>query len=239
MANGDAAAAAGLAVVAGTMDLRNGYDEINATRDMVANDKTVGTRRADQISTGVFSADRLPDIPESKVAAAALSRRVQSGSGQFYWDGAAWIANAIVGMIGASISGAAFISSSITNPWSRANGISGGLGLYVRADGVIGVSSSSRRFKKEIKAWTPDEQAVLAMEVVQFRWKSDHWTGTGPSPVEVGLIAEDLHDLGLTWLVFYDDDGVTPRGIHYEKIALSLIPMVQNLHARVTALEAN
>jgi hypothetical protein len=239
MANGDAAAAAGLAVVAGTMDLRNGYDEINATRDMVANDKTTGTRRADQITTGVLNADRLPSIPESKVAASTRARGLSNNAGQLLWDGAGlWSSNANITMPTATISGTTNIGGPIFYPWGRANGISGGLGLYVRSDGVIGVSSSSRRFKKEIKAWTPDEQAILAMQVVEFRWKADHWQGSGPSPVEVGLIAEDLHDLGLTWLVFYDDDGVTPRGIHYEKIALALIPLVQNLATRVSALEA-
>lgn len=37
MANGDAAAAAGMDIVPGTAPVRNGYDEINKSRDYVAN----------------------------------------------------------------------------------------------------------------------------------------------------------------------------------------------------------
>lgn len=36
MANGDAAAAAGMDVVSGTADRRQGYDEVNKTRDYIA-----------------------------------------------------------------------------------------------------------------------------------------------------------------------------------------------------------
>lgn len=58
MANGDAAAAVGMDVAAGTEDIRLGYDEDNKTRDYIANHQTSGTHRADQITSGVFPAAR-------------------------------------------------------------------------------------------------------------------------------------------------------------------------------------
>jgi hypothetical protein len=231
MANGDAAAAAGLAVVAGTMDLRNGYDEINATRDMVANDKTTGTRRADQITSGVFPTARIPDLSGDKITSIVATA---GNAGALSAGGIVLEPYTRPGYF--RTSGGVYSDGAVFMPSARANGISGGLGLYVLADGRVGVSSSSRRFKKEIKTWNPNKQAVLAMEVITFKWRDDFWDGEGKSPIEVGLIAEDLHNLGLEWLVFYDDDGL-PRGIHYDRIALALIPLIQDHEARLTALE--
>ncbi len=58
-----------------------------------------------------------------------------------------------------------------------------------------------------------------------------------PAPTrEIGLIAEDLHVAGLEWLVFYDGDGL-PEGIHYERIALALLPVLQDHEQRLLALE--
>lgn len=54
MANGDKAAAVGMDTVAGTEDIRLSYDEINKSRDYLADHQTDGSHRAEQITTGVF-----------------------------------------------------------------------------------------------------------------------------------------------------------------------------------------
>ena len=66
MANGDAAAALGFDIVAPTDDVREGYSEINKSRDYIAEDITSGTRSAAQITSGIFSPDRLPVIAVAK-----------------------------------------------------------------------------------------------------------------------------------------------------------------------------
>jgi len=66
MANGDAAAALGFDIVAPTDDVREGYSEINKSRDYIAEDITSGTRSAAQITSGIFSTDRLPVIAVAK-----------------------------------------------------------------------------------------------------------------------------------------------------------------------------
>ncbi|SEF13814.1 hypothetical protein [Jiangella alba] len=58
MANGDTAASVGMDVVPGSADINNGFDEINKTRDYLANDKLNGTRRADQITSGTLKVAR-------------------------------------------------------------------------------------------------------------------------------------------------------------------------------------
>ena len=56
MANGDAAAAVGFDIVLATDDVREGYSEINKSRDYLAN----------HITSGVFATDRLPIVPITK-----------------------------------------------------------------------------------------------------------------------------------------------------------------------------
>ncbi len=53
---------------------------------------------------------------------------------------------------------------------------------------------------------------------------------------EIGLIAEDLYEAGLEWLIFTDDDG-RPLGIHFERLALALLPVIQDHEARLAKLE--
>lgn len=132
------------------------------------------------------------------------------------------------------------VSGSIFNS-GMSSVVSGYVAVYRDASGRIGLSPSTRRAKKEIKAWAPNLQALLAMQVVTFRYRAALFDASDPlrssPPLEVGLIAEDLVALGLDWLVYFDADGL-PAGVHYEKIALALIPIIQDHEARLTALEA-
>ncbi|MDL9978853.1 tail fiber domain-containing protein [Microbacterium sp. ASV49] len=118
--------------------------------------------------------------------------------------------------------------------------VSSYVAAYLNTDGRIGASPSSRRFKKDIAAWTPDLQALLALQVVTYRYRATLFDTSDPNrkapPLEVGVIAEDLDALGLYWLVVYDDDGL-PFAVHYDKIALALAPLIQDHEARLTALE--
>lgn len=61
MANGDAAAAAGMDVVPGTADRRQGYDEINKTRDYIAG-RTLRQARG-RFSTAVLAANASRQVP--------------------------------------------------------------------------------------------------------------------------------------------------------------------------------
>lgn len=94
--------------------------------------------------------------------------------------------------------------------------------------------SSSRTAKEDIELAPIDVQAVLAMEVVTY-----HRIGAPDGDIEHGLIAEDLHELGLTWLVDYGADGDTPQGVRYDLLALALIPALQHLLRRLADAEAS
>lgn len=66
MANGDAASALGYDVVLPSDAVQDGYDEINKSRDYIANHVTSGTHSAAQITSGVLAADRIPVIQVAK-----------------------------------------------------------------------------------------------------------------------------------------------------------------------------
>jgi len=59
--------------------------------------------------------------------------------------------------------------------------------VVIDSDGQLGTMSSSRRFKKEIKAMDKASEAILALKPVMFHYKSD----TKGTP-QFGLIAEEV-----------------------------------------------
>lgn len=101
------------------------------------------------------------------------------------------------------------------------------LAVWMDSSGRLGQTSSSERFKTNIEDFIPNETAVRLLRLVSFNWKADYTEHTHHK--EVGLIAEQLHNLGLRWLVAYEADGKTPLGIHYDRLALVLLPLVQRL----------
>lgn len=111
--------------------------------------------------------------------------------------------------------------------------VSGYFALYVNGDGRFGRTVSARRYKQDIQTFSPAFQAAFALQLREFRLKQAVEEMGDAAPVEHGLIAEELLDLGLDWLVLYGSDGQV-EGIAYEKVALALIPAIQEL-ARVQA----
>lgn len=103
------------------------------------------------------------------------------------------------------------------------------------SNSIIARSTSSIRYKKDIEDWNPDPAAVL-----ELRPRS--WLAKKPAPGEdadaryVGLIAEEVEDLGLTELVGYDDEG-RPDWLHYPLLAVAQQAVIRDQEARIAALE--
>ena len=103
---------------------------------------------------------------------------------------------------------------------------------YVDSTGLLGWVPSSRRYKKNIRPAEVDVDAVLAIEVVTFLYR----VAIDPNGnVQHGVIAEQLHDLGLTWLGSYDAEGA-PEGVRYDLLAVALLPVLQRQAADIEAL---
>ena len=108
---------------------------------------------------------------------------------------------------------------------------------YVHVDGTMGYVPSSRQFKQDITNTTLNPALLTALQLVTFRY-IDAVDNLGvDAETELGLIAEDVDALGLTWLVDYGLDG-KPAGVKYERLALLILPWAQSIEARMTALEA-
>lgn len=108
----------------------------------------------------------------------------------------------------------------------------------------IGTSSSTRRVKQDIMPTTFDPSPLLGLPLQQFRYIRDVETQGDAAEVQTGLMAEDVADAGLEWLIDRDDAGL-PAYIYWsERMPQALLQLVQQqaatisaLTARVTALE--
>jgi hypothetical protein len=105
------------------------------------------------------------------------------------------------------------------------------------SDGRIWRSTSSRRRKVDIEDAEVDPAAVLKMRPRTFRDKGQVDNDPDTTTRFIGFIAEELHDLGLTDFVDYDDEG-RPDAISYDRLTAAIIPVLKDLNARVAALEA-
>ena len=107
---------------------------------------------------------------------------------------------------------------------------------YINASGSMGYVPSSRQFKTDIQTAPSVAEAILAMRVVTFRYLNAVEELGNEATVEWGVIAEEIHDLGLAWLVDYDGSG-KPFGIKYERLVLATIPHLQEHETRLQAIE--
>ncbi|MHC4640963.1 MAG: tail fiber domain-containing protein [Planctomycetota bacterium] len=95
--------------------------------------------------------------------------------------------------------------------------------VHINSDGELGVVVSSRRYKEDIAPLIDDFSKILQASPVAFTWKKSKDRG-------IGLIAEDLDELGLRDLVIYDKEG-RPESVRYEFISLYLLEVVKELKA--------
>lgn len=103
--------------------------------------------------------------------------------------------------------------------------------------GVFYRSTSSARYKTAIKAADLDPAAVLALQPATFADRAQAADG-GQAPRYLGLLAEHVAEnptLGRL-LVGYGEDG-QPDSVHYDRLAVALLPVLRDLTARVETLE--
>lgn len=127
---------------------------------------------------------------------------------------------------------------------TRTRSTTGGLAMFVAANGTYHVGSSSRRFKQDILDYSVDYEAFLKMRPVTFRYKQEVEEVGEEAGTTVGFIAEELEDLGLEEYVVFDEEGL-PFGIQYGNMVVGLQgivakqdQMIKALEARIAALES-
>ena len=150
---------------------------------------------------------------------------------------------------GLVVKGIADLETRIRSIGTYGNTYSFAANVYVTSAGNLGRATSSARYKEKIQDARP-MPSVLDIrprtwvdKAQRKRTEAEIADGTiapGRSvetlPRHFGAIAEELHDLGLTELVVYDEQG-RPDAISEARVVYALIPEVRANRARIVALE--
>lgn len=243
MAAGDAAGAAGLKVYTGNENANQLWIRDNERGDEIAAVKTAlrpvetGGTAASTASQARTNLGIPPIAPLGNVVPQAIPVYDASGclvsntpatpgqvANKAYVDSMALPVNPVFGTVTAT--------GSFFSP-NAGPATSGYAVAYFNGDGRLSRGTSSRRYKKNLRAWTPDVGAVLDLALTEFEYRA---SVDADSPTDQGLVAEDVADLGLEWLVIRDDQG-RPDAVRYERLALGLLAVVQDLTARLNRLE--
>jgi len=110
------------------------------------------------------------------------------------------------------------------------NVTSGGANVRVQSDGLMQRDTSSRRYKNSIADATHGLADLNKLRPVTYKGNNDGDTVFG------GLIAEEVHDAGLTEFVDYNSDN-EPDALRYGNMVSLCIKAIQQLSAKVDTLE--
>ena len=132
---------------------------------------------------------------------------------------------------------ASVISGTIGASGSYSNTTGSSANVHILSSGVMVRSTSSLRYKNTINDATHGLTELLTLRPVTYKGNNDGDTVFG------GLIAEEVHDAGLTEFVQYNDDG-EPDALAYGNMVSLCVKAIQELKAeldsakaRITALE--
>lgn len=146
--------------------------------------------------------------------------------------------NIDIGNVGvAGESGTIRIGTNGTHTVCVLQGVSGatsaaGVAVLVNATGVLGTTTSSIRYKKNIIRIKQEENCDKLMQLipVRFHYKQDD----DESPKQFGLIAEDVDEVDKD-LVCYKN-GI-PETVYYQHLPLMLLTEIQRLNEELTKLK--
>jgi Chaperone of endosialidase len=146
--------------------------------------------------------------------------------------------NIDIGNLGvADESGTIRIGNAVDQTATFIAGISGatvptGVAVIVDANGHLGTTTSSARFKEAIKPMDKASEAIHALKPVTFRYKPK----LDPDGIpQFGLVAEDVENVNPA-LVARDDQG-KPYTVRYEAVNAMLLNEFLKEHRKVESLE--
>jgi hypothetical protein len=93
-----------------------------------------------------------------------------------------------------------------------------GIPVLINSDNKLGTTTSSKRFKEEIKAMNKSSEALFALNPVTFRYKKEI-DSAGTS--QFGLVAEDVEKVNPD-LVVRDQEG-RPYSVRYDQVNAMLL----------------
>lgn len=124
-----------------------------------------------------------------------------------------------------------YISTGVgsASPYNATSG--GAANIFLNTDGGLYRSTSSARYKNDIRPYDKGLSNVLALQPKYYK------SNTDGDLQFAGLIAEDVHDAGLTEFVQYNTAG-EPDALAYSNMVTLAFKAIQELNAKVEALEA-
>jgi hypothetical protein len=125
---------------------------------------------------------------------------------------------------------------SLTSQFTYNNSVGAVRDVFITSSGLLGVNLSSQKYKEDIVNISIDPQKVYQIQPVEFKYKEGHINEEAQDQRFIGLIAEQLDEIGLTQFVEYDEDG-TPDSVKYSMLSLALIETVKDLNTRLLNLE--
>jgi Chaperone of endosialidase len=109
---------------------------------------------------------------------------------------------------------------------------SGGTAVFINSSGKLGTSTSSQRFKEEIKPMKQASEVLFALKPVSFHYKKEiDPQGTK----QFGLVAEDVEKVSPD-LVVRDKEG-KPYTVRYDQVNAMLLNEFLKEHRKVEELE--
>ena len=131
-----------------------------------------------------------------------------------------------IGTVGANVSNSCYIGQIFGQTSS------GGIGVFINSDGKLCTTTSSRRFKEEIKPMARSSEVLFALKPVTFRYKK----GIDPQSIpQFGLVAEDVEAVNPD-LVVRDKEGEV-NTVRYEAVNAMLLNEFLKEHRKVEELK--
>jgi hypothetical protein len=131
----------------------------------------------------------------------------------------------------AMVAGQLRVTGNIVNPGTWGTTTGSAANMYVDSNGTFFRSTSSLKYKKEVRDYDKGLNEVMQLQPKYYKGKDD-------GDIQfAGLIAEDVHDLGLTEFVQYADDK-TPDALAYPNMITLLTKAIQELKADNDSLKA-
>lgn len=118
-------------------------------------------------------------------------------------------------------------------------GVGGFRVAYWGVNGDGGYVPSSLRFKQDIHPAEIDTAALLEVKPVRYRYRDAVANFGDDAPFDVGVIAEQVDDLGLTWLIDYEADEsgeLLPLGFKYDRLPIALLAVVKQQSEQIREL---
>lgn len=116
------------------------------------------------------------------------------------------------------------------SPYNNTSGAAAN--VVVNSAGTLERSTSSIKYKKDVRNYDKGLAEVLQMRPVYYKGKNPN---DGDKQF-AGLIAEEIHDLGLTEFVQYAEDE-SPDALAYQNMVALLTKAIQEQQAQIEALK--